>query len=81
MGEPSQVVVIVRAIRGGIHSFIVQKTDSQCQPRDIGSVVAYAHRIWIVDCDNHDRLVPLGAVGELVLEGPCLGRGYLNDPA
>lgn len=27
-----------------------------------------------------DRLVPIGAVGELVLEGPLVGRGYLNDP-
>lgn len=34
--------------------------------------------LWIVDPDNHDRLLPPGAVGELVLEGPCLSRGYIN---
>lgn len=36
---------------------------------------------WVVDSDNHDRLVPLGDVGELVIEGPLVGQGYLNDPA
>lgn len=35
---------------------------------------------WIVDAENHDRLVPLGAVGELALEGPALAREYLKNP-
>ncbi|KAG6012676.1 NRPS protein [Claviceps pusilla] len=35
---------------------------------------------WVTDAANHDRLAPLGAVGELLLEGPILGEGYLNDP-
>ncbi|CAG8122380.1 unnamed protein product [Penicillium salamii] len=35
---------------------------------------------WIVDPDNHDRLTPLGAVGELALEGAALAREYLNNP-
>ncbi|KAJ5289626.1 kinase-like protein [Penicillium atrosanguineum] len=35
---------------------------------------------WIVDPDNHDRLVPLGAVGELALEGVSLAREYLKNP-
>ncbi|KAK2612049.1 hypothetical protein QQS21_001898 [Conoideocrella luteorostrata] len=34
---------------------------------------------WIVDAENHDSLVPLGAVGELLISGPILARGYLND--
>jgi amino acid adenylation domain-containing protein/non-ribosomal peptide synthase protein (TIGR01720 family) len=34
---------------------------------------------WVVEPENHDRLSPLGAVGELALEGPTLARGYLND--
>jgi len=35
---------------------------------------------WVVDPDNHDRLMPIGCKGELLLEGPILSRGYLNDP-
>ncbi|KAI9038003.1 acetyl-CoA synthetase-like protein [Aspergillus affinis] len=35
---------------------------------------------WIVDKDDHNKLVPIGAVGELVLEGHALARGYLNEP-
>ena len=34
---------------------------------------------WIVDPGNHDKLVPIGTIGELVMEGPILARGYLND--
>ncbi|KAL4874539.1 hypothetical protein BJY04DRAFT_224919 [Aspergillus karnatakaensis] len=36
--------------------------------------------IWIVDADNHDKLVPVGALGEIVVHGHTVGRGYLNDP-
>lgn len=36
---------------------------------------------WVADRNNSDRLVSVGAVGELLLEGPTLARGYLNEPA
>lgn len=35
---------------------------------------------WIVDPEDHHRLMPLGTVGELALEGPALAREYLNNP-
>lgn len=35
---------------------------------------------WIVDAENHNRLAPLGSVGELALEGPALAREYLKNP-
>ncbi|KAL4930202.1 nonribosomal peptide synthase Pes1 [Aspergillus undulatus] len=35
---------------------------------------------WVVDPDDHGRLTPLGAVGELALEGPVLAREYLKNP-
>ena len=34
---------------------------------------------WVVDPEDHLNLVPLGSVGELLVEGPILARGYLND--
>lgn len=37
-------------------------------------------RCWVVDAQNHHRLAPIGSVGELLVEGPTLARGYLNNP-
>jgi amino acid adenylation domain-containing protein len=34
--------------------------------------------IWIVSPDNPDQLMPVGAVGELIIEGPHLSQGYLD---
>ncbi|KAK5790141.1 hypothetical protein VI817_007428 [Penicillium citrinum] len=36
--------------------------------------------IWIVDPNDHEILMPVGAVGEILVEGPIVGQGYLNDP-
>jgi non-ribosomal peptide synthetase component F len=33
---------------------------------------------WIVDPDNHHVLAPIGTVGELVIDGPVVARGYIN---
>jgi sulfur relay (sulfurtransferase) DsrF/TusC family protein len=35
---------------------------------------------WVVDPDDHDRLTPVGSVGELALSGRALAREYLNNP-
>ena len=35
--------------------------------------------LWIVDEADHNHLVPISCVGELVISGPTLARGYLND--
>ncbi|MCJ1350610.1 MAG: hypothetical protein MMC33_000591 [Icmadophila ericetorum] len=34
---------------------------------------------WIVDPQNHRRLMPIGAVGEILIEGPIVGKGYYNN--
>ena len=34
---------------------------------------------WLVDPEDPNRLVPIGAVGELVIAGPSLAQGYLNN--
>lgn len=36
--------------------------------------------IWIVDAEDDQRMVPVGAIGELCITGPLVGRGYLKDP-
>ncbi|KAF1935488.1 hypothetical protein EJ02DRAFT_439207 [Clathrospora elynae] len=41
---------------------------------------ALASVSWVVDPKNHDKLAPIGSIGELLVEGPILTRGYLNDP-
>lgn len=40
---------------------------------------AVGSRVWIVDAADHNKLVPIGATGELVIEGPLLARGYFGN--
>ncbi|KAI1349481.1 peptide synthetase [Xylaria sp. FL0043] len=35
---------------------------------------------WIVEPADHNQLVPIGVVGELLIEGPIVGPGYLGEP-
>ncbi|KAM3418398.1 hypothetical protein BST61_g4391 [Cercospora zeina] len=35
--------------------------------------------LWVVDPTDHNILSPIGAVGELIVEGLTVGRGYLGD--
>ncbi|KAH2196077.1 Nonribosomal peptide synthetase 8, partial [Aspergillus fumigatus] len=39
-----------------------------------------ASSLWVVDPSDHDALMPIGTAGELVIGGPLVARGYLNDP-
>ena len=34
---------------------------------------------WVVSAVNHDMLLPPGCPGELLIEGPIVSHGYLND--
>jgi amino acid adenylation domain-containing protein len=38
------------------------------------------HNVHISVVDEHLSPVPLGAPGEIVFSGVCVGRGYINDP-
>lgn len=49
---------------------------SMGKPSNIGNPLSSI--FWIVEPDNHRKLVPIGCVGELVIQGPLLARGYLN---
>ena len=41
--------------------------------------VAMGTRLWVTDATDPDRLCSIGIPGELLIEGPQLSRGYLND--
>lgn len=41
--------------------------------------LAFGAGVWVADMDNPDVLLPVGAVGELLIEGPLVGRGYISD--
>ncbi|KAI4152398.1 MAG: hypothetical protein L6R39_001827, partial [Caloplaca ligustica] len=59
-------------------SIVNPNTSQQKDSTNIG----YAHDngyAWIADAENHNRLAPLGCVGELLLGGPILAREYLHD--
>ena len=46
--------------------------------RDVGK--PDTGRYWIVDSNNHAKLVPIGVIGEILVEGPVLGD-YIGDAA
>ncbi|KAF7512376.1 hypothetical protein GJ744_001944 [Endocarpon pusillum] len=46
-------------------------------PADLGSAIGALY--WVADPLDHNRLVPVGCVGELLLEGRTVARGYLHD--
>ena len=37
-------------------------------------------RTWIADPSDNRSLAPIGAAGELLLEGTLVGKGYFHDP-
>ncbi|KAL9622385.1 MAG: hypothetical protein Q9160_003228 [Pyrenula sp. 1 TL-2023] len=53
------------------------------KPTDHAGVIgkALGSRIWITNRENPDLLTPIGGIGELLIEGPILARGYLNNEA
>ena len=54
--------------------------DRSTRPETVGRPLDNSS-CWLVDPEDSDRLVPIGAVGELVIAGPSLAQGYLNDAA
>lgn len=46
-------------------------------PANIGR--GLASHTWVVDPNDHNRLVPVGCSGELLIEGPLLARGCKSE--
>lgn len=61
------------SIDSAVHVGISPTSEPTNLGRSVGCVT------WIVDPENSDLLVPVGCVGELVIEGPIVSRGYLNN--
>lgn len=64
-------------LRLSIQVCVAGDASTDC-PAKIGKAIGSV--TWIVDESNHNYLAPVGAVGELLIEGPLLARGYLRDP-
>lgn len=56
-------------------------TVSECslEPNNIGRGVGA--RSWIIDPNDPNQLVPIGCVGELVIESPGIARDYIIAPS
>lgn len=52
------------------------------KPGDSGTNIGrgYGCRIWLVDPNDYNALCPVGAIGEILVEGGHVGRGYCKDP-
>ncbi|KAL8692339.1 MAG: hypothetical protein Q9218_002613 [Villophora microphyllina] len=69
---------------GPTEAAVIAVVNSNTSQEKDSSIIGYAHDngyAWIAEADNHDRLAPLGCVGELLLGGPILAREYLHDEA
>ncbi|KAG7407124.1 Beauvericin nonribosomal cyclodepsipeptide synthetase BEA1 [Fusarium oxysporum f. sp. rapae] len=58
--------------------FVGNIGSSVADPNNIGHSVG-AHS-WIIDPSDPNRLVPIGAIGELVIESPGIARDYIIPP-
>ncbi|EMD58213.1 non-ribosomal peptide synthetase NPS2 [Bipolaris sorokiniana ND90Pr] len=48
----------------------------ESHPGNIGTAWT---KVWLVEPDNHNNLSPIGAPGEILIEGAVLAQGYLYD--
>ncbi|KAL9106442.1 MAG: hypothetical protein Q9227_008530 [Pyrenula ochraceoflavens] len=60
-----------------VMSFLCNANLQQTAPGELGRPVNA--RGWIVKRDDYNQLADIGEIGELLIEGPLVGRGYLHD--
>jgi amino acid adenylation domain-containing protein len=61
------------------NEFSVQTKSKKPWKESLGHAIGA--RMLIADRFDSNKLVPIGAVGEILVEGPILAQGYLNDDA
>ncbi|ESZ98619.1 nonribosomal peptide synthetase [Sclerotinia borealis F-4128] len=62
-----------------VTSVVNSEISTSTSPTNIGRGAGAV--TWIVDVENSNRLLPIGAIGELLIESPAMASGYLNDDA
>lgn len=62
-----------------IYSTTHQYQSADESPTIIGTAGGANLKCWVVDPRNHNKIAPVGTVGELMVQGPGIARGYLND--
>ncbi|KAI4866450.1 putative aminoadipate-semialdehyde dehydrogenase [Hypoxylon rubiginosum] len=67
------------ACEASMLSTVAELVPSSLYPKSIGKPVGCA--VWIVNPRNIHELVPIGGVGELLIQGPGVARGCLMDEA
>ncbi|KAF2089769.1 acetyl-CoA synthetase-like protein, partial [Saccharata proteae CBS 121410] len=74
-------VVLMNAY-GQVEASVVSTCTARISPqsscRSIGKAIA--GRCWVVNPDKYHELTRPGEIGELLVEGPHVGRGYLDEP-
>ncbi|KAL9594214.1 MAG: hypothetical protein Q9219_007157 [cf. Caloplaca sp. 3 TL-2023] len=63
-----------------IDACLNDKISPDTEANNIGYAHGTGNRLWVVEPDDHSRLSPVGCLGEILISGPALARGYLNDP-
>lgn len=59
---------------------LTKDMDAFTQPENVGFPLCNSS-CWLVDPENSDQLVPIGAVGEMIVTGPSVAQGYVSDEA
>lgn len=72
-----QLILIWGPAETTIYATGTPPTTLDTTPARLGNTMGC--RLWLCEPENHDKLAPVGCVGEIVLEGALVSRGYLND--
>lgn len=74
----ARVMITYGPAECAVASSVLADVDPSTDFRLLGAPTGCVY--WIVDPENHHRLSPIGLIGEILIEGPILGRGYLDEP-
>lgn len=62
-----------------VTSTVNSDVTADSMPTDIG-IALPGCATWVARADDPQKLCPIGTIGELLVEGPILARGYINEP-